>query len=625
VYCASLTFQQQEMLCRYVNDLGGGLIMTGGPNAFGAGGWIGSPVAQILPVDLDPPQKKQLPKGALVLIMHACEMPDGNYWGKKVAAAAVGTLSRLDLVGILSYDWTNVGQWVSPLAEVGDKDKVIARIEQMQMGDMPSLHDHLQEAYKALVKCNAAQKHVIVISDGDPAAPSPQLLTELAAARITCTGVCIWPHSAASKGSLQQMAIATGGRHYDVTDASTLPQIFIKEAQVVRRSLIIEEPFAPQIAFGLSEILKGLTPPLPNLDGYVLTGPKGGLSQLVLATHQADPLLATCQSGLGRCVVFTSSADSRWASKWLSWGDFAGFWEQVVRWAGRPAQSTECEISTDVEGQEATVNVEALDAQGKSLQLAAIQGQVLTPEMKGEPLQLTQTGPGQYSGRFKAPVSGSYIVNLHYRKGEAEGAAQLANAIVTIPFAPEFRDLSDNTPLLREVSRITGGRVLSLASDPNQANLYDYAGLTFPQTHLPLLRPLMLAWLVVFLLDVAVRRVVLDVRAMLRRVRGWLTRTVRREEDQTISRLQARRQKLREQWSAKTAEAVVSKHYEGAEKYQGELLTAEPKRESQVPKKEEVKPPESHKKPTEATYIDQLLQAKRRKAGHSEDKGAAHE
>ena len=39
------TMAQQEMLCRYVNDLGGGLVMVGGPDAFGAGGWIGSPVA----------------------------------------------------------------------------------------------------------------------------------------------------------------------------------------------------------------------------------------------------------------------------------------------------------------------------------------------------------------------------------------------------------------------------------------------------------------------------------------------------------------------------------------------------------------------------------------------------
>jgi hypothetical protein len=119
--------------------------------------------------------------------------------------------------------------------------------------------------------------------------------------------------------------------------------------------------------------------------------------------------------------------------------------------------------------------------------------------------------------------------------------------------------------------------------------------------------------------------VVIDVRAMLRRVKAVLTRTVRREEDQTISRLQARRQKLREQWSAKTAGTVVSKHYEGAEKYEGELLTAEPKREPRVPKEKEVKPPEGQKKPGEATYIDQLLQAKRRKTGHDKDKGSTDE
>ncbi len=655
VECASLTFQQQEMLCRYVNDLGGGLVVTGGPNAFGAGGWIGSSMAQILPVDLDPPQKKQLPKGALVLIMHACEMPQGNYWGKKVAMSAVGTLSRLDLVGILSYNWTNTNQWVFPLADVGDKDNVIAAIEQMQMGDMPSLHDHLQAAYDALVKCNAAQKHVIVITDGDPAPPTPQLLSQLAAAQITCTGVCIFPHTPASKQNLQQMAMATNGRYYDVSDPTTLPQIFIKEAQVVRRSLIIEESFAPQITLGLSEILKGVTPPLPNLDGYVLTGPKGGLNQLVLATHQADPLLATCQSGLGRCVAFTSSADTRWAGPWLQWGGFAGFWEQVVRWAGKPAQSTECEISADVEGQEATVRVEALDADGKSLPLAAIQGQVLTPEMRAEPLQLTQTGPGQYSGRFRTPTSGSYIVNLYYRKAGVAGgpparvegvspssrgqdalgtrgqdvrdttASRLANAIVTVPFAPEFRDLSDNAPLLREVSRVTGGRVLSLSSDPNQVNLYDYAGLTFPQTHLPLLRPLMLTWLVVFLLDVAVRRVVFDVRAMLRKIKAWLTRAVRREQDETISRLQARRQKLRAQWSARTAAADLSKHYEGADKYKGEILTAEPRRDVEPPRTAETKEPQKPEKPSGSAYIDQLLQAKRRKTGQDKDKGAIDE
>ena len=618
VDCGSITYQQQEMLCRYVNDLGGGLVVVGGPSSYGAGGWIGSPLADVLPVDLDPPQKKQLPKGALVLIMHACEMPDGNYWGKKVASSAVSTLSRLDLVGILSFSGGSSNDWVYPLGPVNDKAKVVASIEQMQMGDMPSLHAHLQMAYNELVKCDAAQKHVIVISDGDPTPPSSQLLRDLAAAKITCTGVCIYPHSTADNIKLQRMAEGTNGRYYEVKDAQTLPQIFIKEAQVVRRSLILEETFTPQVVYSLSETLKGMSVPLPTLDGYVLTGPKGGLSQLVLATHQADPLLATCQSGLGRCVAFTSSADSRWAGQWLSWSDFARFWEQVVRWAGKPAQSADCEISTDVEGQQATVSVEALDAEGKSLQLAGIEGQVLTPEMKGEPLQLTQTGPGQYSGRFRAPVSGSYIVNLQYRRMGADEKSRLANAIVSVPFAPEFRDLTDNAPLLKEISKMTGGRVLSLASDPNKVNLYDHAGLEYPETHLPLLRPLMLAWIVIFLLDVAVRRVIVNVRAGLRRVKSWVLSTAKREQDQTIARLQATRQKLREQWSARTANDILSKHYEGAEKYKGELLNNEPRREMEPPAKPKVEAPPPQA-PQAGTHIDRLLKAKRKKTGQDQN------
>ena len=109
--CGEFSLEQQQMLCDYVKELGGGLVMVGGPQAFGAGGWIGSPVAEVLPVDLDPPQKKQMPKGALVLIMHACEMPQGNYWGKEVALAAVGTLSRLDLAGVMSYNWNDRRCW----------------------------------------------------------------------------------------------------------------------------------------------------------------------------------------------------------------------------------------------------------------------------------------------------------------------------------------------------------------------------------------------------------------------------------------------------------------------------------------------------------------------------------
>ncbi|MCK5176028.1 MAG: VWA domain-containing protein, partial [Planctomycetes bacterium] len=222
--CSNFTFAQQEMLSRYVTDLGGGLVMTGGPQSFGAGGWIGSPVADILPIDLDPPQKKQMPKGALVLIMHACEMPQGNLWGERIALAAVKTLSREDLIGILAYNWQggSGGDWVFPLSQAGDKTAVNLAIKTMQMGDMPDLGAHLKEAYNKLKACDAGQKHVIIISDGDPAPPSKALLAQYAKSGITCSGVAVFPHSPADVNSLRRIAGKTGGRFYNVKDPQSL-------------------------------------------------------------------------------------------------------------------------------------------------------------------------------------------------------------------------------------------------------------------------------------------------------------------------------------------------------------------------------------------------------------------
>ncbi|UCG48936.1 MAG: VWA domain-containing protein [Phycisphaerales bacterium] len=612
--CAGFTYQQQEMLCRYVNDLGGGLVMVGGPHAFGAGGWIGSPVADILPVDLDPPQKKQLPKGALVLIMHACEMPQGNFWGKQVAIAAVKTLSRLDLVGILAYNWQGGSDWVYPLSQADDKQDVIRAINMMQMGDMPSLHAHLQEAYDKLTACNASQKHVIVISDGDPQEPSSQLLSQCQKAQITVSGVGVFPHSPADTQSLARVARATGGRFYNVSDPQKLPQIFIKEAQVIKRALIFEETFTPRIIYSLSEITKGLPAALPALDGYVVTGPKGGLSQIVLSSHEADPVMAICQSGLGRCVAFTSSVDSRWASNWLGWPGFTRFWEQTVRWAGKPAQSPDCEVFADVQGRQVTVNVEAVDAEGKFVQFANVDGQVIAPDISSQPLELTQIGPGQYQGRFQAGSSGSYIINLRHRRLGENAKTQATQSTVTIPFAPEFQDLSDNAPLLAEISEISGGRILSY--DPNQANLFDYAGLEFPKTYLPLLQPLIYLWLALFLLDVAARRVVLDVRAIARRV----VSTVRRwrgelKPDATLERLRATREKLRRQLGARATEAAASRRYEAAEAYEGELpMAPAATRKEQTATSKSKEPARKKTTVQDSSHIQRLLDAKRKVA-----------
>ncbi len=615
----ALTFEQQDMLTRYVTELGGGLVMTGGPEALGAGGWIGSPVAEILPVDLDPPQKKQMPKGALVLIMHACEMPMGNLWGKRIAAAAVRSLTREDMAGIVAYNWNGVGDdWAHELAAVGDKKAIMQSIDEMVMGDTPDLHAHLQITYDALAACDAAQKHVIVISDGDPQPPTGQLLSQCKDAGITVSTVAVYPHDPSHVNSLIRVAQLTGGRYYHAQDPAELPHIFIKEAQVVRRPLIWEETFTPQVRFGLSELLKGIHG-LPPLDGYVLSGPKEGLAQQVLVSEQGDPVLATCQSGLGRCVVFTSSVDTRWGSPWLTWDQAPAFWEQVVRWAGKSSQGTDCDIVVDVQGNDVQIQVEAVDQEGSFLSLTHIDAQVITPDMAPENVGLEQVGPGQFRGDFSASAQGSYLVNLRYRKAGSDRLFQ-KQASVNVPFAPEYQDLQDNAPLLAEVARITGGRLLT--EDPNQNELFSRAGVKIPESRTPLTNLLIKLWLVVFLLDVAVRRVALDVVGQWRKTVHWLRGRRTALADPTLDRLRVRREQLKQQLTARGADQLKARRYQAASDATGDLpkakvdqpVPAHEKRTTQTPDKAA-----QSGKPLEASHIQQLLDAKRKAKEKRED------
>ena len=618
---SQFTLQQQNLLCRYVTELGGGMIMIGGPESFGAGGWIGSPVAKILPVDMDPPQKKVMVKGALVLIMHACEMPRGNYWGKQVGIAAVNSLSRLDLVGVIDYRWDgkDTANWVYALAPVGDKTKVIGSIKRMEMGDMPDLAAPLQTAYTKLKAARAGQKHIIVISDGDPSGPSLALLRKLRAARISVSGVVVFPHSAQDKVMLSRVAAYTGGNFYHVKDPKKLPQIFIKEAQVVRRSLILEEPFTPKLADASSEIVRGIFGGLPALEGYVRSGFRGGLTQVVLASHKGDPILATGQFGLGRCVAFTSSIDSRWAASWLAWGGFERFWEQAVRWVAKSPQSPDCEVHADVQGRDVTLSVEATGESGSAVQFARIAGQVIAPdaEMTTSPISLSQVGPGEYRASFRAEHPGTYLVNLRYRKAGSQ-TSSMVQAVVSVPYAPEFDDLADNAALLHEVAAATGGRVLP--GDPRAADLFARAGIHPPRSATALTRPLMLLWVALFLVDVAVRRIAIDFRAIARRVGGWLGRLrPRAKADKTVDRLRARHRKLRKQLYSPTDRRVASRRYDAGDKAAAPLPDsgapgpAEPveKPQGEQPEGDRAQPQEEEPK----DHVQRLLQRKRRLRG----------
>jgi uncharacterized membrane protein len=519
---SGLSDQQQEMLASYVRDMGGGLLMIGGPEAFGAGGWQGSKLEEVLPVSMDIPATRMIPKGALVLIMHSCEMPNGNYWGSQCAIKAAEVLSPRDEIGVLSYAWNNGrgSAWDYPLAARGDGTKVIAAIKNMQLGDMPDFDDAMDVALNGtqgqpgLKDSDARQKHVIIISDGDPQAPNPQLIKAYQDQKISVSTISVFPHELPIPKTMQDIANKTLGKAYGPIESnpSQLPQIFVKEATVVRRTLILEENegLAVKDNGSMSDLVKGLRlDQLPPLYGLVLTSKKQApqIEMPLTVGPNSDPLLAHWQVGLGKVAVFTSDAHPRWAANWVGMNAYDKFWAQIVRGVSKPGESSDFDVRVNVQGDRGKITVEAVDQNTNFQNFLNIRGTVVGPDMKPIEVKLQQVRPGVYETDFQAGEAGNYVVGLAYQGSDGKSGVMRSGTVVNT--SPELRDLRTNLAALQEVATRTGGRMLD-AFTPTGTSYFTREGLAPSRSPLPiwdLLLPLLMA---LVLTDIAIRRIAWD-------------------------------------------------------------------------------------------------------------------
>ena len=99
--------------------MGSGIVMLGGNKAFGAGGWQGTELEKAMPVDFTIKNHKVVPVGALILVMHASEMAQGNYWQKVICTAAIQSLGYQDFCGIIHWSGNETWLWKDPKTGAG--------------------------------------------------------------------------------------------------------------------------------------------------------------------------------------------------------------------------------------------------------------------------------------------------------------------------------------------------------------------------------------------------------------------------------------------------------------------------------------------------------------------------
>ncbi len=498
-----------QELAAFVEDLGRGLVVVGGEQAFGLGDYQDTPLDSVLPVSSNPDDLIRRQPVAEVLVLDTsgsmadCHCDDGVDGGQlgfpktDIAAAgaelAIDALADSDRVGVLAF--SSGTDWVLPLGEKPESAAVQEALGTLLAAGDTEIANALEEALAELEDEPEQLRHIVLFTDGwDPNdANLLPIARKIADAGVTLSVLATGEGPGAT---LRRMAQVGGGRYYPGEDLAAVPEVFVEETLTVARNLAVEGAFVP--ALGRTHPATEALSSAPPLLGYVLTKAKGSAS-VALQIGEGDPLLATWQRGLGRTAVWTSDATARWSTGWVGWDGYSGFWGAVVNDVLPPGRETPPEVR--VEGGRLTIRVESGDA-GVD---ASASARIRHPNGTVEIVPLRRTGGDVFEGEVDAAASGAYWVAATVEDGSVTSTAA-AGAVSS--YQQEFAFADPDPTLGQDIATTTGGRV-----DPLPAAAFDLAE-TIGAGERAIWPWLVAVALAAFLADVALRRLVVGVGDM---------------------------------------------------------------------------------------------------------------
>ena len=400
-------------LARYVEQLGGGLLLLGGPPTLDVAGYPIGPLGPGLPVDFRRRSGQRSPSFGLVLVFDKSgSMADPAGGASKIELARQSVMRVLDVLpptdslGVIAFDASPVVVTTfAPGQRAADVARQLAAIAPSGPTRIaPAASLAVQWLNDVTARATISKRQILLISDGQTSADDEQQLrAAVAAAGVEVSTVAVG--GAANRVLLQQLASSTGGRAYFPSDLAELPTIVAREAARSRSGQVVEEPFVLRstphpVTAGIERAS------LPRLSGYVVGAAKPSAVS-VLTSHLDDPILCAWQFGLGRVAVFTAGLESSWSAPLRAWPGFARLWTQTARWMSRTLDDRELRLAFAREGTTLSLVVEAAREDGRPLELTDIRATLRSPDEKTSQVRFEALAPGRYVANVDATAAGA--------------------------------------------------------------------------------------------------------------------------------------------------------------------------------------------------------------------------
>ncbi|MDA0809823.1 MAG: VWA domain-containing protein [Planctomycetota bacterium] len=513
---------KMERLTQFVEDLGGGLLMTGGKRSFGTGGYFKSPLEEILPVSMELREEhRKLRVAIAVALDRSGSMTAPVKGGKtKMDLANLGTaecvrmLSSQDMVSIIAVD--SSPHVIVPLSPVDDAEAIAHKVLGIQsMGGGIFVYEALVEAGSQLMKAEGySTRHIILFSDAqDSEEPGAYkaLLKKYEAAGITVSVIGLGTNSDIDAKLLEDVAKLGSGNIMFTADAEELPRLFAQDTMSIARNTFVEpDPDTQPDGIPGSRIPDALlmgnlgNGPFPKADGYNLSYLRPEATAAVLSGDEYQaPWSAFWYRGLGRVAAITLEVDGSFSGQFGSWDQYEDFLVTHVRWLLGGGSSNDVFVKVEQSGQDAIVRLELDPERDDQKSTHNPELVIVPPGQEREDVlrpDFVWTGAHELEARFRLDQTGTYRTLV--RTGERNFTR---GPTITLPYSPEFAPrigLPSGRETLARIAELSGGNlrhdVMDVFRNPPRS-----------ARTVSLLAPLMIAGIVLLLLEIAGRRLAL--------------------------------------------------------------------------------------------------------------------
>lgn len=463
-----LSVKQIEVLDRYVRVLGKGLVVFGGDNSYALGGYIGSDLETILPVESNVRNKLNVPSMAMVMIVDQSGSMDGMQTGlskmdlaKEAMARSVELFIPQDEIGIIAFD--DKTYWVSELQKAENIEAIQERIGSIRASGGTVMGPSLAEALRALKESTASIKHVILLTDGQPADRGfESVVEEMLEEGITLSGVAVGAD--ANSFLLEHLSDLGEGRFYQTHSFDSIPSIFAKETQLTTRSYLQNRIFHPEIVQN-HELISSFGEGFPKLTGFLATIPKP-MANVILQSDNGMPILAQWQYGAGTVAAWTSDVQGRWTEDFLLWDRGGAFFAGLI--GGSLRQNSE-QGYVDMKGQGKTGQI-LLEVDG--MDDVKTEAEIISPSGESIHVPMRLEKPGQFAAEIPLEAEGAYTAVVRQSKN-GQVVNQIENGIA-ISYSDEYDTRrKEDIAVLQDIVRYTGGNMIKnsdeLFSHPMEA------------------------------------------------------------------------------------------------------------------------------------------------------------